>query len=639
MSDAHDENPFDAYRAEVDRPLVRLFAEYGRPELGWFLVGLVSNVLGRGATLVPPLVFGAAIDGVFAEATAFTLPLVPARFLPDAPIAQLEFSVAVIAAAFLLGAAFTWVWGVSINTFAHRVQHAVRTDTFAKMQSLDMAFFDDKQTGEIMSVLNNDASNLEIFLDNALSNAVQIAVRVVGIAAILVYLNPQLAAVSLTVVPLIGAFTWGFSRLVEPRYRRVRSTVGDLNTRLENSLGGIGLVKSAATEAYETERVTDASRDYYEANMSVLRLSYFYRPGMEALAGLAFAVTFLLGGYWLLVGPPPGFSGELTLGSFTVFILLIRWLVGPLAQISDIVDWYENAKASGERVFGLMDIPPAVTDAPDAVTLSDLEGRVEYDDVSFGYEDGESVLRDVSFRAAPGETVALVGPTGAGKSTAVKLLLRLYDVDDGAVRVDGHDVREVAAADLRRAVGYVSQETFLFDGTIADNVRYGRFDASREAVVEAAKTAEVHAFVTDLPDGYDTRVGERGVKLSGGQRQRIAIARTVLHDPDVLVFDEATSAVDTETEYHIQRSLDRLAADRTTLTVAHRLSTVKDADRILVLEGGEVVERGTHEELLAAGGLYATLWGVQAGQLDGEPTAFTSGASDGDTNSNTNTDA
>jgi ATP-binding cassette subfamily B protein len=277
-----------------------------------------------------------------------------------------------------------------------------------------------------------------------------------------------------------------------------------------------------------------------------------------------------------------------------------------------------------------MDIPVRVRDAPDAVDLESVEGRVEYDDVSFAYDglpgaeggDAETVLRGVSMAAEPGETVGVVGPTGAGKSTLLKLLLRLYDVDDGAVRVDGEDVRDVRLASLRANVGYVGQGTFLFDGTIADNVRYGRFDATDEEVVAAAKAAEAHEFIASLPAGYDTRVGERGVKLSGGQRQRIAIARVVLQDPPVLVLDEATSAVDTRTEYLIQRSLDALSEDRTAFVIAHRLSTVKSADSIVVLDGGEVTERGTHADLLAREGLYASLWAVQAGDLDSLPAEF-----------------
>jgi ATP-binding cassette subfamily B protein len=346
---------------------------------------------------------------------------------------------------------------------------------------------------------------------------------------------------------------------------------------------------------------------------------------MELVTGSVLLATFVLGGLWVFSGPPPFFSGELTTGDFVVFMLLTQRLTDPLAQSASIVDWYQNARASGKRVCGLMDVPVRIEDAPDAVALDGVDGRVAYDDVTFAYDGGEGnrgraerpVLDGVDIAVAPGETVAIVGPTGAGKSTVAKLLLRLYDVDGGAVRVDDHDVRDVRLAELRSAIGYVSQETFLFDGTVAENVRYGRFDADRADVIAAAEAAEAHGFIEGLSEGYDTRVGERGVKLSGGQRQRIAIARTVLQDPEVLLLDEATSAVDTETEYLIQRSLTRLAADRTTLVIAHRLSTVKDADRIVVLDGGQVVERGSHEDLLTEDGLYANLWGVQAGETDG----------------------
>ena len=624
---AREENVFDVYRERVDRPLARLFRAYGTDEIHWFALGMAANVIARLASLAPPLILGVAIDAVFVDERPYTLPIVPDAWLPVTTEGQFWFSVALIVGAFLTTGVFTWVYGVAANNFAHRVMHAVRTDSFARMQELDMPFFDDKQTGEVMSVLNNDASNLEVFLDDALQNTARLGVMVLGIAAILFYLNWQLALVTLVAVPAMVLLTFWFMRRVEPIYVEQRASIGHLNTRLENSLSGVELVKTSGTETYEVDRVTRASLEYFRQTMSMLKLNYVYRPGMELLAGLSFAATFVVGGIWIFDGPPGPFTGELSVGAFVTFLFMSQRIVTPLAEVSNIVDQYENAKASSERVFGLMDVPVWITDSEDATELRSPEGRVEYRDVSFSYpetalaaaeqrEGGEVVLKDVSFAAEPGETVAIVGPTGAGKSTILKLLLRLYEVTEGEIRVDGHDVRELTTASLRGAIGYVGQETFLFDGTVAENIRYGEFDASDAAVRAAAEAAEADGFIRDLPRGYDTRIGERGVKLSGGQRQRLSIARTVVQDPAILVLDEATSAVDTETELAIQRSLDRLSEGRTTLAVAHRLSTVKDADTILVVDGGEVVERGTHEELVARDGLYATLWGVQTDEID-----------------------
>ncbi|GAB3320843.1 ABC transporter ATP-binding protein [Haloplanus salinarum] len=617
-----DDDPFEEQRERTANPMRRLFAEYGEERRGVFAVGVLASVLARVLDLLPPLLLGIAVDAIFLDEGPFGLPLVPDRWLPTDPERQFWLIVGIVLFSFLGGAALHWVRNWGWNRFAQHVQHAIRTDTYDAMQRLNMTFFADKQTGEMMSVLSNDVNRLERFLNDGLNAAFRLGVMVVGIAAILLWMNPQLAVVALLPVPLIAVFTYRFVNTIQPKYAEVRSTVGQVNSRLENNLGGIQVIKTSNTESYEAERVEEVSGDYFDANWDAIETRIKFFPGLRVLAGIGFALTFTIGGLWVFRGEGPWlFTGTLRPGEFVSFILYTQRFIWPMAQFGQIINMYQRAYASAARIFGLMDEDAGIDEATDATELVVDEGRVEYDDVTFGYE-AEVILDGVSFEAGGGETVALVGPTGAGKSTALKLLLRMYDVDDGAVRVDGTDVRDVTLASLRSAIGYVSQETFLFYGTVRENITYGTFDASDEAVRAAAAAAEAHEFVTNLPDGYDTMVGERGVKLSGGQRQRLAIARAMLKDPEILILDEATSDVDTETEMLIQRSLDRLTADRTTFVIAHRLSTVKDADGIVVLDGGEVVEQGTHEELLAADGLYASLWGVQAGEIDDLPAEF-----------------
>ncbi|MBX0305291.1 ABC transporter ATP-binding protein [Haloarcula salinisoli] len=619
---ASDDDAFEDARERVDRPMWRLFTDYGKGQRFAFVIGLISSIFARMLDLLPPLLLALAIDAVIEDNTSYDLLFVPDAWIPATTTGQLWLTAGLIAASFGFGAVFHYTRNWGWNKFAQHVQHAVRTDTYETMQRLNMEFFADKQTGEMMSVLSNDVNRLEKFLNDGLNSSSRLIIMVLGIAAYLFYINWQLALVALLPVPLIAVFTKWFIETIQPKYADVRASVGSLNSRLENNLSGIQIIKTANTESYEADRVEDSSQEYLDANWDAIGTRITFFPGLRLVSGLGFVVTFVLGGL-IVIGQAPGFfTLELTTGGFVAFIIYTQRFVWPMAQFGQVINMYQRAYASAERVFGLMETPGRLAEATDAPPLSVTDGAVEYDDVTFGYGEDEPVLDDVSFTVDGGDTVALVGPTGAGKSTVMKLLLRMYDPDDGAVRIDGQDLREVQITSIRRAIGYVSQETFLFYGTVRDNIAYGTFDATDEEIRQAAEAAEAHQFVQNLPDGYETMVGERGVKLSGGQRQRIAIARAMLKDPDILVLDEATSDVDTETEMLIQRSLDELTADRTTFAIAHRLSTIKDADTILVLEDGRVVERGSHDELLSEDGLYANLWAVQAGEIDELPEEF-----------------
>jgi len=616
------EGGMDDFRDRSHRPMRYLANRYGRDHLPALAIGGLMTIIGAALFSVPAFVLGIALDALFQQTRPFSLPLVPEAWIPASQMGQFWLTVGIVSGSFLIAAVAGYIRGWALNRVAQDVQHELRTDTYERMQAQRMAFFDDHKTGEVMSVLNNDVNQLESFLSEDLQAGVRIVVTSLVIGAITLYLHWQLALVTLTMVPMLGYASYRFQQSIEPKYGEVRSSVGRLNARLENNIGGIGVIKSFSQEEYEADRVTDASDEYRSANWSAIRTRIAFFPSLTLITAFGYGVTFALGGYVFLQGEFGVFTIALTAGTLVTFLLYSRRLMYPMRQFGQVLNNYQYAYAAAERVVGLLQDPDVITDRTSGAELDTIDGAVSYEEVTFSYDDDETIINDIDLTVAPGETVGLVGPTGAGKTTLTKLLMRLYDTDEGTVRLDGHDVQDITVNSLRRHLGYVSQEPFLFGGTVRDNVSYGVTEVSDDAIITALEQAGAWEFVEALDDQLDTVVGERGVKLSGGQRQRLAIARAMLKDPSLLVLDEATSHVDNETELVVQQNVADLGADRTTFVIAHRLSTVRNADRIVVLDDGEIVETGSHERLLDADGLYADLWRVQVGDLDALPDGF-----------------
>jgi ATP-binding cassette, subfamily B, bacterial len=564
----------------------------------------VFSVLNKLFDLAPPLLIGLAVDTVVEQQGSW-LASVGVADLRD----QLLVLAALTAVIWVLESLFEYLFQLGWRNLAQTVQHELRLDAYAHVQDLEQAYFEDRSTGGLLSVLNDDVNQLERFLDRGANEILQVLTTVVVIAAAFFVVAPDIAWYAMAPIPVILWGSFRFQRLLEPRYAAVREQVGVLNASLSNNLSGIATIKAFTAEAREIDRIGAESAVYRERNREAIRLSSLFVPliRMAILAGFLFILV--LGGLRVL-------EGDLAVGTYSVGIFIVQRLLWPLTRLGETFDLYQRAMASTRRILDLLAVPRGITDGPRRLTRP-VRGEVAFHGVRFFYASGGEVLHGLDLAFPAGRTTAIVGATGAGKSTIVKLLLRLYDPQAGAVRLDGVDVRELHLGDLRAAYGLVSQDVFLFHGTVRENIAYGRPDATDAEVVAAADVAEAHEFIASLPEGYDTVVGERGQKLSGGQRQRVSIARAVLADPPVLILDEATSAVDNETEAAIQRSLAKVAQGRTTILIAHRLSTVRHADRIHVLDAGQVVEAGTHEELLEHAGLYAALWRVQTGDTVG----------------------
>ena len=561
--------------------------------------GIIYSILNKLFDLAPPVLIGIAIDIVVEGADSFLGTLgIEDRRQQLIVLAFLTFVIWALESTFDYFAAVTW------RNISQDVEHSLRTDTFDNVLGLDLQYFENKSSGRLMAILNDDVNQLEKFLDTGANKLLQTMTTVIVIGGTFLYISPLIAIFAFIPIPVIIFGSFKFTKTIATRYTRIRNGIETLNANLSNSLSGILTVKSFNREKREFERILTSSDEVKSANYHAIRLSAAFIPIIRIAILFGFTATLLIGGFMAL-------DGEINVAMYSVLLFITQRLLWPLTELGDTFDTYQRAMASFKRINALKDTQPEIKDG--AVKSKGLNNSIVLEKVNFSYVENFPVLNNISLEIEKGSTTAIVGSTGSGKSTLIKLLLRLYDVESGKIIFDDVNIQDLNIHSLRKNIGLVSQDIFLFEGTVFENIAYGNLDATESEIWNAARLSESDEFINLLPNKKDTIVGERGQKLSGGQRQRISIARAILKNPEILILDEATSAVDNETEAAIQRSLDTLKEGRTVIAIAHRLSTIRNADVIYVLEKGEIVESGSHDELVKLKKVYANLWDVQTG--------------------------
>ena len=566
----------------------RRLLQYIRPYLHRLALALVCTVLAAGANLYLPWIIKDMIDDVLAEKNMEMLNMI---------------SVGIVVV-FLFRGVFYYGQSYLVSYIGQRVVVDVREIMFQKFQRMPMSYFDQHQTGETMSYVTNDVAAIQTALVDKLIEVFTETSILIGSIVMMFYLDWNLTLLTMVVVPLVGSAMRIFGKKIKANGTVMQERLAEITSLLQESISSIRVIKSFVREDFEIDRFKKQNMLNFQAAMKNVKLNSLLTPTVEFLAALAVTFIVWFGGYEVV-------NGVLTAGALVAFLTYAVNLANPVKRIARVYGALQQAMAAVDRIFHVLDMEEAIKDRDDAINLPPVHGNVSLHDVSFTYDNEHYALQHVSLEVKPGQMIAFVGPSGAGKSTIANLIPRFYDVSEGSISIDGHDIRDVTLSSLREQIGIVPQETTLFSATVMENIRYGRLDATDEEVIEAAKAANADEFIQQLPNGYDTQIGERGITLSGGQRQRMSIARAILKNPQILILDEATSALDTESEKIVQSALDKLMVGRTSFVIAHRLSTIFDADQIYVIEHGRICEHGTHEELLKLDGLYSNLYNIQ----------------------------